>query len=463
MPGRNPTRFSFQRRSVPDYSRRSTKLRLFALVAAFMLVLAVAERARDPKSWQWLWQLDKTQQPEPLNNRLPDRAERPLPPGTFVMAAERQSTTPEIDPVDRSWREGWKDIYDRLEPAQRELLFELLHAAANRQALPPGKSAAAAELLAQMTRLWEDYQGAAFQAVAQLKGDDQTLWVDVLRQVNGRFSADLTPAIQAVIDGRTPTESEEQVLARLSETLVAVTTARVEDDTVFRPAERDIWFHILASVRDEPAEGLRQRSLGRVAYLQLFKQPDEYRGKVVSVKGTARWAYRRPAPENYLGIKEYFVYWINPSGGPNSPIVVYALSAPPGFPPIQDDAAGGMTDLREEVEVHGIFFKRWAYPARDGTYTAPLIVANVPAWQPSGLDLAAQRVGLTPAELGAAAIAALLMTVCVTAVLWYRTRRPRRADEFAPPNIAALENVKLGPTTEEALRQLEREAKGSAL
>ena len=62
------------------------------------------------------------------------------------------------------------------------------------QALPAEKTSAAADLLALATTLWEDYQAAAFQAVAELKGDDQTQWVDVLRQVNSRYSDDLRPA-----------------------------------------------------------------------------------------------------------------------------------------------------------------------------------------------------------------------------------------------------------------------------
>jgi hypothetical protein len=180
----------------------------------------------------------------------------------------------------------------------------------------------------------------------------------------------------------------------------------------------------------------------------------------VSVKGTVKLAYRVQAPENYLGIKEYFVYWVHADGGPTSPIVVYALSAPAGFPAIKDkDLDRATTKLREEVEFTGVFFKRWAYAAKDGTYTAPLVLANVPAWQQNTLDLAAGRSGLSPLELVAAVVAALLMAACIAAVLWYRTRRSTAADEFAPPNIADLANLKLRPTTQQALRDLERQSR----
>lgn len=460
--GTKPPNF---RRPPPDYTQRGPWLRVFLMVAAVMFVLAVAERARDPKSWKWMWKLDQAAQREPINNRLPDK------PGSGQSGALVTADPPlasvdgaaQLDPTARAWQEGWRDVFARLSAANRDLLFEILHASGQHQKLAADKTAAAADLLASATTLWEDYQAAAFQAVAELKGDDQTQWVDVLRQVNGRFKDDLCPALQAVIDGRTPTEQEERALTGLQTTLVALATAQIEDDTFFRPAERDIWFHLLSEVREAKPQELKQRSLGQVTYLQLFKQTKEYRGRVVSVKGTVKLAYRVQAPANHLGIKEYFVYWIHPDGGPTSPIVVYALEAPAGFPAIQDkDLDRRATRLREEVEVTGVFFKRWAYPAQEGaTYTAPLILAQVPAWRPNTLDLAAGRAGLSHLELGAAIIAALLMAACITAVLWYRTHRPRPADEFAPPNIADLASLKLRPTTQEALRDLERDSRAS--
>jgi hypothetical protein len=45
------------RRQPPDYTSRGTKLRLFGVLAAVMLVLAVVERGRDPRLWQGLHNL----------------------------------------------------------------------------------------------------------------------------------------------------------------------------------------------------------------------------------------------------------------------------------------------------------------------------------------------------------------------------------------------------------------------
>jgi hypothetical protein len=43
--------------------------------------------------------------------------------------------------------------------------------------------------------------------------------------------------------------------------------------------------------------------------------------------------------------------------------------------------------------------------------------------------------------------------------VWYRTRRSPQADVFAPPNIATFGNVTLGPSPEDRMRQMERDAR----
>jgi hypothetical protein len=201
----------------------------------------------------------------------------------------------------------------------------------------------------------------------------------------------------------------------------------VKDDTVFRPEEREVWFSLLERVRDSETGELRRQSAGHVTYLQLFRQPAEYRGRVVTVSGTVKLAYRIQAPDNDIGIEECFVYWTHPHGGPSSPIVVYALESPAGFPPVKNrDVDGEMTALHEDVEATGIFFKRWAYAAESGTFTAPLMVTKVPQWRPRTANgIARSTLPMEPGKLVAALVAALLFTVGVTAVAWRTTRRTR--------------------------------------
>jgi hypothetical protein len=237
--------------------------------------------------------------------------------------------------------------------------------------------------------------------------------------------------------------------------------ASVRDDTpIFRPAERDAWFHELARVRDASEEQLHHDSAGSVAYLQLHKQPADYRGKVVSIKGTVRLAYRTPAPENELGVKEYCVYVLQPVGQPDAIVFVYALDAPAGFPRLGADSGDPKGKMREDVEVTGIFFKRCAYAAKGGTYTAPVIIVKVPRWQPPPVAMRPSD-RFTELELGAAAVAALLLAICIAAVLWKRTSHSHRSAVLPRSGgFVELGSLQLGATPEEKIRELERQARG---
>src|SRR5262245_41416237 len=66
-------------RAPTDFTQRSVKSKMFIYLALLMLVLAAAERARDPKTWQWLADMDKWERAEKIANRL-----TPSPPRTAM-------------------------------------------------------------------------------------------------------------------------------------------------------------------------------------------------------------------------------------------------------------------------------------------------------------------------------------------------------------------------------------------
>src|SRR5262245_32779331 len=266
-----------------DYTKRGVKLRLFACLAAIMLVAAIIET----RAWKWF----STPAPNPadhgpIDNRLPDIGSRTAfdPAGTFVAQSDSKSDAQALsddkpfDAVQRAWNQGWRDVYSRLPADQKSLLFETL----DKGVL--NRHDRAAELLENVEDFWSDYHTAAFQSVSELKGNDQTKWIDILRQVNERFTGEVLPALNSAAGGQQPTDVERSGLRTLQQTLVALTRAQIQDDTVvFRPAEREIWFHELGRVVGAGAASLRRQSIGRVAYLQLYKQPGDYRGQLVTV------------------------------------------------------------------------------------------------------------------------------------------------------------------------------------
>jgi len=147
----------------------------------------------------------------------------------------------------------------------------------------------------------------------------------------------------------------------------------VVDDTVFRSQESQLWFETLAALRDAPEDLVARRAIPLVGFTQLFRQPDQYRGRLVEVQGTVRRAHRIVSHPNDFQIEGYWRCWLFPDGTTN-PIVIYALEMPDSFP-------SGMS-TRERVNFRGVFFKRWVYAADGGGMVAPLVLARAVEWHP---------------------------------------------------------------------------------
>lgn len=146
--------------------------------------------------------------------------------------------------------------------------------------------------------------------------------------------------------------------------------AKVRDDTVFREADSDAWFALWQSLRQRDPAALDREAGPTVGFTELFGQPRSFRGRLVRLRGTLRRLQRVGAAPNAAGIEGYWQGWLDPEGGPASPIVIYFLALPETIRP--------GTRLVEPVEVVGYFFKRWAYQATDTIRTAPLVLSLEP-------------------------------------------------------------------------------------
>jgi len=218
----------------------------------------------------------------------------------------------------------------------------------------------------------------------------------------------------------------------------AIDWSRVRDDDLFRAAERDAWFSLFAILQQTDPTALRRQSVGRVTFIQLFRQSNEYRGKLVDLRGTLRRARLLPAPDNDLGIGEYYQLWLQPADNPRFPIVVYCLELPPGFP------TG--TAIEEDVQITGFFFKRWAYLATDTVRTAPVVLAGGVRWLPRPEPVATWEPSVRNmlwVILGAALFAAV-----VTWLVHDRTRRMGSHRPREAAGVAALADFDLPAESE---------------
>ena len=150
--------------------------------------------------------------------------------------------------------------------------------------------------------------------------------------------------------------------------------ARVRDDTMFREADLDAWLQTWQALREAGPAGSAAADPAAVSFAELFNQPRSFRGRLVRLTGTLHRVERLRAPANNYGIEQYWQGWLEPAGGPASPIVLQCLELPAGMPV-------GMK-IHEPVDVTGYFFKRHAYAAADTVRVAPLVMALGPTWRP---------------------------------------------------------------------------------
>ncbi len=160
----------------------------------------------------------------------------------------------------------------------------------------------------------------------------------------------------------------------------------IEDDTLFRSADRVPFFTTMDWLQQTPHSEIVAASGGRVAYAQLFQQPDHYRGQLVTVTGTLRQvSTRRRSPDEGdidqqgddaegnatapgAAIERWHEFFLQPDDHRSEPILIYALNLPEGYP-----ESGRM---KQPASVTGVFFKRLVYGAANEPALAPLLLAK---------------------------------------------------------------------------------------
>ena len=494
--------FLQRRTPPPDYNSRGIRLRIFGVLACLLLVAAVAERARNPASWKWMFELGTAPQNPRVSNRLPSKEAVEEDPGVTIVtmpqttelaqaappsqvpqtplastdpAAQEQSPAepkpaPEPpraddDPLAATWRDGWDRIYVTLEQRERTDLFRIAAAGLGEHEVTLDDEPRLVDLLARIERLWQAYATEAHQTVANLGEAERTPWLDILRQANHRWSEDLKRGLTKASGGATLSTAEQTAVRAWREVLESLALKRVTDDSPLRPDENEGWFRLVERARrglaDEQTRGADLKPTD-VSYLHLAQQSDFYRGQWVRVKGVALRAYRSPANRNPWGVTDYTVIWIQPEDGSNAPIVAYALELPPGFPtvpPASEDQP--LTKIHADVVVEGLFFKRWAYPGADGTYTAPLVITRTLMLPAPTYTAMSNRWELSWGNILLTIAAALGMALVASGVILWRIRDHERAQQIAEDNSfnpAILAQLPMQPSTAENLRKMEEEA-----
>jgi len=151
--------------------------------------------------------------------------------------------------------------------------------------------------------------------------------------------------------------------------------AQIHDDTPWiRSDELPAWLELWDVLRQSDERQLAAESKGKIGFVELFQQPKAFRGKLVTVRGSARQATYLKAGENSHGLEGYYRVIIWPDDGPAEPIFLYVLELPDGFPTGEE--------IRADLQATGIFFKRMVYPTQQEAELrrAPVIMARTVTW-----------------------------------------------------------------------------------
>lgn len=466
------TRRTGRRRPPPNYFARGVQVRLLALVGLLMFAIMAMYRAGDPSTWAWMWgesgeqagedptgEVDTRLAPPPatpfepgvIRTQAPVAALDRAAPGTAAEGAARsEESGAGGSPLERAREDLWGRFVGGLKALdQQQLDLSLADIRLGRE-LSEQQREHWTSLLGQAREFGRVYLQNATQGTeaAALSEAERGAWQQVLDQLQEAWSDDVRALDEVTTES--PGESVRLRLAAIEGILDRISFGAIKDNSVMRTPETRAWFALFARLREQTPQALGAGSR-RVGFVELFRQPQAFRGEPVTFHGHVKKSYHVEAPRNVLDVPGYYVLWIRPAVGPASPMVAYCLEVPEGFPVGQESDPGG--DLNEEVTIHGYFFKNWAYRAKDGINTAPLVLARAPVWQPQGPTAAPPVSWTTVGILSALVLAAGCGVIALAYIAGRRQQRPAAPDESL--HLAQLGEEVL-PDARGRLGQLER-------
>ena len=238
----------------------------------------------------------------------------------------------------------------------------------------------------------------------------------------------------------------------------------LQDHSIFSSNDDLAWFRMLEQLQEYSYPVIRKHSTARVSALELGTQQTQFRGRLVTIRGEVRKAYRVQAQDNELNIKQYNVIIIKPTGGTLVPFVIYSLETPKNFPQLPDKNLDGKTlDMGDVVEVAGYFFKSWAHPGNDGKmHSSPLLLAKNFDWfKGQRLEAAAEEKAAADSFPGWAIVAIpviIAITVSIgvyAASIWNNDDSRKRSNKNSVENqLSQLMDDEIGPSVRESLEKL---------
>lgn len=229
-----------------------------------------------------------------------------------------------------------------------------------------------------------------------------------------------------------PLANQHRVMRGLREDLLGQV---VDDRAWLGGQEHEAFFHTLATLQYTPLDQLIAGAKSSVSRLQLFRQPKEYRGELIKIRGMLRRERYIKAAKNGYEIDGYHELCIFTDRTKN-PVLVYCLELPAEFP--------RGTQLAEEVAVPAVFIKRLAFNDQDGVTTAPVLLAKgLSHWAPNEQANAPRSLGPPPWTY-----IAIALVICLVILILVAKRTARPTPEYEGTNLNAEHWAKIAFSTE---------------
>jgi hypothetical protein len=202
----------------------------------------------------------------------------------------------------------------------------------------------------------------------------------------------------------------------------------VEDDAPVRNATQNrdealAYDLLLLHAHRMPNDVLQTAARRDLTFAHLFgPERAKYRGELVHVEGRLRLLRRYDPPESLpddaAKITDIYEGWVFIEDYGQNPYCVVVSVLPDGLKPAEK--------LDVPVEVHGYFFKRYLYGARDGRRLAPLVIGKTIEPKSVPVESSQTRVWAVPAVVVAGTFGLIGVTVAIgIAVVWWSRRSDR--------------------------------------
>ena len=134
-----------------------------------------------------------------------------------------------------------------------------------------------------------------------------------------------------------------------------------------RVNESDTYYRVLAHISRLDDRFLKKHTRKDVLYVNLLRNPDLYRGKLITIHGTARRITQMQVGKNKYGVKKTYEAWVLTPDSGSDPIRLVSTGIDSRLPLGEKVAV--------EIEATGYFLKLYSYASQGGQHQAPLILA----------------------------------------------------------------------------------------